>query len=196
MDVVAGSAIPINVIDATAFLSQTNLITIGSGAVVESAGDIKLHAERFGTPRTLIGKATAVTWATELLGNDEQFKGTSSSAATGTVTNNGTIRTGLKRNQVLVLDAWDRQAGTVTASTQTGGIEFKVGVEQVQSNLSLALIRAQRQLNTYKDSDAALKSFYAGEVTRLQDTAGGKRPVRAAGRVPRGHVNNGSTRRH
>src|SRR4030095_8323678 len=87
VDVVAGSAIPINIIDATATLSQRNLITISSGAVVESAADIKLHAERLGLARVLLGKASAITWAEELLGNAQQFKGTGSADSVGIVRN-------------------------------------------------------------------------------------------------------------
>ena len=149
-----------------AYVLQTNLIRIDANAEILSGGNVRLHAERLGLANVL-GKASATTWASLLLGNDNQFKGSSSTSANGTVENNGIVRTGINRNQELVLDSWDRATGAVTASTQTEGITFTVTEERVQSTLDLALQEAELQLINYADEDPVLAKFYAAEVARL-----------------------------
>ncbi|MFY9254756.1 MAG: hypothetical protein WAO83_14990, partial [Fuerstiella sp.] len=64
-DVLAGSLIAINVIDSQATLEQTNKITVADGATLQSAGDIKLHAEKDGFA-DMFSKAKAVTWMSEI----------------------------------------------------------------------------------------------------------------------------------
>jgi hypothetical protein len=81
---------------------------------------------------------------------------------------NGTVRTGMNRNQELVLDGWDRDLGIVTASVQTDGIRYRVTDEEVQSTLSIALEEAEANLQRYAGRDAALEAFYTAEIARLE----------------------------
>jgi hypothetical protein len=108
-DSFAGSAIPINSIKALAQLLQTNSITVHSLANIISERDIKLHAERFGFA-DMWAQAKGVNWASAInsaLGGSEVLAGDVDSSATGTVTVNGRLETGVKRNVTITLGALD-----------------------------------------------------------------------------------------
>jgi hypothetical protein len=64
-DSLAGSAIPITDVEAVVTLTQTNNITINSGAVLETASNIYLHAERLGFAN-ITANAKATSWFTKL----------------------------------------------------------------------------------------------------------------------------------
>ncbi|MBD2449019.1 DUF4347 domain-containing protein [Nostoc sp. FACHB-152] len=175
-DTFAGSAIPISSINAEAYLLQENKITVASGAILETARDAKLHAERDGFAN-LIAQAKAVNWFNALGnaidkllggGGTEQYEGFSKSEAHGTVQVDGTVRTGINRNLTLELNAWDRDTGTITNFTKSDGINFTVTLEKVQSNLEKALEQAKAELIKYGDTNATLKTFYEGEIARIQ----------------------------
>ena len=164
----AGSAIPINSLDATAKLIQNNTITVAAGAVLETARDAKLHAERLGFA-DMAAKAKGVNWTSEVAkaisGGSELYDGTIETEAHATVDVDGTVRTGIDRKQELVLDAIVN--GQVTSSTQTDGVTFRTVTDQLDSELVQELQYAQKQLNQYKDTNANLKAFYESEVTRI-----------------------------
>ncbi|NEU80298.1 DUF4347 domain-containing protein [Nostoc sp. UIC 10630] len=175
-DTFAGSAIPIASINAEAYLLQENKITVASGAILETARDAKLHAERDGFAN-LIAQAKAVNWLNALGnaidkltggGGVEQYEGFSKSEAHGTVQVDGTVRTGINRNLTLELNAWDRNSGTITNFTKSDGIDFSVTLEKVQSNLEKALEQAKAELIKYGDTNATLKTFYESEIARIQ----------------------------
>ena len=174
-DTFAGSAIPIDIVDAEAFLVQDNRITIHSGALLQTARDAKIHAEEFGLA-DLTAQAKAVNWASEIgdainsLGGSgvEQFEGRSHFEAHGIVTNDGTVRTGIKRHQVLTLDSWDSIAGLAFASEQSDGVRFTNSRQLLQSDLVDQLDKAKIQLERYRGTNQTLEDFYTGEILRLE----------------------------
>ena len=118
-DVLAGSLIPINVIDSQAVLVQQNRIVIGQNAHLQTAGDIKLHAEQDGFA-DMVSKAKAVTWMSAIedsavgdspLGQQaqEQYSGTINVLAVGSVTNDGILTTGIRRQRQVTIGALDAQ---------------------------------------------------------------------------------------
>jgi len=175
-DTFAGSAIPIQSVNAEAYLLQENKITVASGAILETARDAKLHAERDGFAN-LIAQAKAVNWINALGnsidkltggGGTEQYEGFSKSEARGTVQVDGTVRTGINRNLTLELNGWDRDTGTITNFTKSDGINFTVTLEKVQSNLEKALEQAKAELIKYGDTNETLETFYKNEIARIE----------------------------
>ena len=137
--------------------------------------DILLITERQGFA-DMTAQAKAVTWASEvgdaiddLLGSDaaiEQYDGTITTDAHGTVQIDGTVRTGIRRKQGLTLDAWNGVAGTVQGSTPAGtiGIGFTSGLFNLESTLETELENARENLARYQDVDVNLRNFYTAEV--------------------------------
>ena len=175
----AGSAIPISDIDAEAYLIQTNTITINSGAQLKCARQVNLYAQRLST-EDVLGKAKAVSWVSavgdalnNLLGGggEEQYAGHSLQEAHGTVIMNGSIETGLTRNQTLTITGWTideaNETGTITA-TASDGITWTVSIKALESALLQSLRNAESMLTTYGATNATLKSFYENEVARLK----------------------------
>lgn len=186
VDTFAGSAIPIDIMDATADLLQDNRVIIFPGAHVRSAGNIRLHAERFGDSQ-IKAQVKAVNWTTALTsaidglfaeGGTEQFKGTAVTDAVGTVRIDGNVETGIQRNQVLEIDRVTR--ADVPSSTpdspelfniqlsdrSTDGVIFSKTLTPVTSSLDVALAEAYRNLEQY-DENPTLQSFYNNEITRI-----------------------------
>ncbi len=174
----AGSAIPIEDVDAVATLKQTNSITVSSGAVLETARNANLHAERLGLA-DMTGHAHAVTWVSALDDaiNGQSFdEGTVETSCVGRIQIDGTIRTGIKRQLFLTLDSFTRGvvgqnpvAPTVSASVQSDGITYSVSLQPLQSTLEKELANAQHQLAIFQDSgNQTLVSFYTSEVNRLE----------------------------
>ncbi|MEQ9409446.1 MAG: calcium-binding protein, partial [Fuerstiella sp.] len=182
-DSFAGSAIPIDDIDSTARLLQTNRIDINSGAVLQSAADIKLHAERLGLA-DMESKAKAVNWATaaagainSLLGGQETFGGSIDVGATGIVNVNGTLQTGTKRHRSLTLGGqsggqptgWDVTTGIIGTITSTPGLTVTQGKEILSTGLFAELDNARANLERYRTTNANLRAFYESEITRIQN---------------------------
>ncbi|TWU44123.1 hypothetical protein Q31b_16580 [Novipirellula aureliae] len=196
VDTFAGSLIPLDTTYANADLIQDNQVTVSSGAVVQSAGNIRLHAERFGD-NEVIAQVKAVndynapvdkTNGVDGLfaaGGIEQFKGNAISSASGIVTIEGTVRTGIKRNQVLEIQSVTRAnvpADTpdspdlytvVLAGRSTDGIGFTKKLTPVTSSLDIALAEAYRNLGLYSTNGTSanpeLVAFYNNEITRIND---------------------------
>ncbi|WP_339888606.1 dockerin type I domain-containing protein [Rhodopirellula europaea] len=193
VDSFAGSLIPIDLMDATATLTQDNRITIDSGAAVRSGGDLRMHAEAFGD-NNVIAQVKAVNWTTGVAGaidgllgagGVEQFGGTADINTTGVVTVNGTAETGIVRTRILEITDVLRSAPgldddgdplpettdlftVVLADRSTGDVTFEKRLLPVNSALDLALEQAETQLNLYSDN-GTLRNFYQGEVNRLRD---------------------------
>lgn len=175
VDTFAGSAIPISSVDAVARLIQTNTITVASGAVLETARNANLHAERFGFA-TMVGHAKATSWVSAVQDaiNGQSFEeGEVDTAAYAKVQIDGTLRTGINRQKTLILDSWNSHPPsgppTVSASTQTGGITYNVTQELLVSTLQKELDNAIYQLSVFQNSgNTTLISFYTSEVNRLQ----------------------------
>lgn len=112
-DTLAGSAIPVEIVDADAYLLATNTIDIAGGALLEAGGDARLHADFEFGKADVIGRAKATSWVTALgdaINGDtaEQLvEGSVLSEAKGSVEMDGTVRTGVNRHQAVVIDQWD-----------------------------------------------------------------------------------------
>jgi len=173
-DTFAGSLIPISAVDAQAKLTQTNTITVDNGAVVETARNAYLHAERNGFANmTAYAKATSWVSAIGDAINGQSFdEGEVNTAAHAKVQMDGTIRTGIAREKRLILDSWNSHPvsgpPTVSASTNIGTVTYNVTQEPLQSSLLQELANAQHQLDVFGDSgNTTLINFYTNEVNRL-----------------------------
>ncbi len=171
-DTFAGSAIPLSDVNSTTILVTTNNITIAGGALLETAGTARLHADRMGFA-DLSGSAKAVSWVSEV---QDWLNGAAAAAmndatihqeAHATVENNGTVRTGIERHKELVLTGWNNLTGQITTYTQTGGVTFTSGPEAVESDLIEELAYAQKQLNLYGATNETLRQFYESEIVRI-----------------------------
>jgi hypothetical protein len=81
IDSYSSAAIPVDEIDARAFILQDNIITVNAGALLQSAGDVRLHAERLGVNDVVVG-AAGHSWAANLFSAPSAFeKGDSLSAS-------------------------------------------------------------------------------------------------------------------
>ncbi len=182
-DTFAGSAIPLDSIDSQANLIQRNTINVASGSLLESARDIRLHAERLGLA-DMDSRAKAVNWMSAAsgalnaaLGGQEQFGGTIVSEALGNVIVNGTLRTGIQRHQSLTLGAldndgvpygWDRDSGTIGIYSASDGVTFEHGLEMLESGLMQQLIAARTNLELYRATNTTLRDFYQSEISRIE----------------------------
>ena len=187
-DTLAGSLIPIDAVEADAQLHQLNTIDVAAGAVLETGGDALLHTERIGLANMeSIAKSTSWTSAVaSALGAAASTAGDLQADASGVITVDGTVRTGILRNQTLVLGSlkngvadpsgWgaapasedETVVPTVVATEQTDGIRYSVSLGALQSDLVKELSNAQAQLTLFTPSgNQTLIDFYTKEVTRL-----------------------------
>lgn len=187
-DTLAGSLIPIDAVAANAQLHQINTIDVAAGAVLETGGDALLHTERIGLANMeSIAKSTSWTSAVaSALGAAASTAGDLQADASGVITVDGTVRTGILRNQTLVLGSlkngvadpsgWgaapasedETVVPTVVATEQTDGIRYSVSLGALQSDLVKELSNAQAQLTLFTPSgNQTLIDFYTKEVTRL-----------------------------
>jgi len=178
LDSFAGSAIPIEDVDAKSYLMQENTITVAAGALLETARSARIHAERYGFGE-MTGKAKAVNWVSSLAdalngaAAEEMYAGTVRTESHGIVTIDGTVRTGIMRTWSLTLDGWDKSAGTISASGKVNAADQKIGFtvsqEVLQSDLVKELEKARSQYNLYLGSgNATLVNYYASEIARLE----------------------------
>ena len=175
-DSFAGSAIPIDDVNASSTLVQTNSITVDTGAHLKTARDANLYAEDFGLAH-MTGKAKAVNWASAAGdainsvtggGGAEQYDGYIHSDATGTVTVNGTIETGINRHQELIVSGMDAFGNPIISSI-SDGIEYTVTSQALESTLSAELAEARKAYAQYQYSNADLKAYYEAEITRIEN---------------------------
>ncbi len=184
VDSFAGSLIPIQDLDATATVFQNNNILIEASSLLESAGDIKLHAEERGFAN-VSAKAKGVSWISalgDLFGGSgsEQFDGTSDDGSDGRVQVEGTVRTGIKRHRGLILGSvlpggeatgWNQADGTITSFTTPAGkeaISFTTSTQALQSDLILEYNRLVDQLAVHqRTGNQTLINFYSSEIARI-----------------------------
>ncbi|CAM2780863.1 LEPR-XLL domain-containing protein [Vibrio rarus] len=168
IDSFSDSVIPVDDAGAYATLSQTNSITVASGAHVKTARQMNLHAERFGYA-DMDAQTKTVNWASAL-GGTADLGGEVTIGTTGTVNNAGTLETGIGRNQSIEFISLNDD-GTVDEVTQTDGISFSTSIEALSSSLFEDLEYAEEQLSIFndgEDSDTDIEAFYKSEITRLQ----------------------------
>ena len=179
-ETVAGSAIPLGDTDSHTILITDNTITISTGALLETAGEATLQAERKGLS-DLSGLAKGTSWVSAV----QDFLNGAATAfmqdadieqeGHGTVIMNGTVRTGIERHKMLTLFEWADEGvngghilGEGVGYTQTGGVTFTSQPEVVSSELLQELQHARDQLNQYGNTNATLKAFYEGEIARIE----------------------------
>jgi hypothetical protein len=179
----AYSAVPISNVNANAFLSQNNSITIASGALLKTAQEVYITAQPDRTAN-MVSYADAINWATGLAngilsalggGSPIIHGGTSKTTTTSSVVNNGTVQTGINSHLSLTLNDnanWTSSNPISQAVTAAPGaspqITFTVDTEVPVSPLFAALQYDEQQLAEYGAENTALYNYYSGEVTRIE----------------------------
>ncbi|MGH7895719.1 MAG: hypothetical protein ACREQL_13690, partial [Candidatus Binatia bacterium] len=184
-DTFAGSAIPIDDVNSSTVKITFNKITIGVGALLETAGKANLQAEKEGFAN-LSGSAKAVSWVSSV---QDWLNGAAAALMNdatifqeghGEIVMDGTVRTGIERHKELILgqfsggvfSGWSNTTGQITFYTSLGfdpGEEiFNTTVDVVQSDLIQELTFAQEQLNLYGANNPTLEAFYKGEIVRIK----------------------------
>ncbi len=181
----AGSLIPISDVHAKGFVLQTNLITIGAGATLESARTANLFTNYLGFAN-ITAQAKAESWVSDLtnailsgLGGgallayaNEQVDYFSNSI----ITNDGTIETGINRHQSLTLGnsdvssnpgGWNDATGKITVASATPGVNFTTGFEQLSSTLVNQILSDQQLLNQYS-ANPTLNTYYTNQIKALE----------------------------
>ncbi|GAM76383.1 alkaline phosphatase [Vibrio ishigakensis] len=169
IDSFSDSVIPIDDAGASATLSQTNNITVASGAHVKTARQMNLHAERFGFA-DMDAQTKTVNWASAL-GGTAELGGDVTIGTTGTVSNAGTLETGIRRNQSIEFVSLNDD-GSVDEVNKTDGISFSTSIEALSSSLFDDLEFAEEQLSIFNDgksSDSEIEAFYKSEINRLRE---------------------------
>ena len=175
----AGSAIPLSDVNASAFLVQSNNITVDAGANLETARQANLYAAQFSSA-TLHAKAQTVSWVSEvgdaisnLFGGlgEAAYSGNELQDAHGIVTVNGAIHTGLDRQVQLTLGL--NGAGDVVATSVSDGISYSVHTTPLQSSLVVELQEdeatyAQYACGSASPPNSTLCGYYSSEITRLE----------------------------
>ncbi|NOI65300.1 LEPR-XLL domain-containing protein [Vibrio sp. 99-8-1] len=188
VDSFAASVIPVDIVKSDARLVQSNTITVGTGAHLQTAKRMNLHAERFGFA-DMASQTKTVNWASKL-GGTADLGGDLHSSAEGKVINAGKLETGIQRhlsiefnqlddnglvddahvvrNENTVLDGFGLQDNEILK-----GITYSSTVAALNSSLLHALEDAERQLILFRGSVAGGESkklvvFYEKEVKRLQ----------------------------
>ena len=180
----AYSAVPISNVNANAFLSQNNLITIASGALLKTAQEVYITAQP-DLSANMVSYADAINWASGLAngildalggGSPIVHGGTSKTTTTSSVVMNGTIETGINSHLSLTLNdntnwvAGDPISQAVTAAAGASSqIQFSVGTQIPVSPLFQALAYDEQQLAEYGADNSALQAYYSGEVTRIEN---------------------------
>ncbi|WP_117236182.1 LEPR-XLL domain-containing protein [Vibrio maerlii] len=168
IDSFSDSVIPIDDAGAYATLTQTNTITVASGAHVKTARQMNLHAERFGFA-DMDAQTKTVNWASAL-GGTANLGGDVTSGATGSVYNYGTLETGIRRDQSIEFISLNND-GTVNEVVKTDGVTYSTSIEALSSSLFEDLDYAQEQLSIFNDgksSDTDIEAFYKSEIDRIQ----------------------------
>ncbi len=182
----AGSAFPIDDVDAFAFAVQTNLIRIAAGGIVRSGNQLSLYAEN-NDSIDLLAKAKVVSWVSQaadgiskLFSNNstELFTGQSLAESHATVEMNGTAETGFNRDQritfenlvIIVNDTSDATKNIYSVETPVniGNIEYTLGIYTANSPLVEALHHAQQMLADFGATNSTLWTFYTNEIARIQ----------------------------
>ncbi|MEO1639795.1 MAG: hypothetical protein AAFU41_11175 [Pseudomonadota bacterium] len=181
VDNFAGSAIPINDLEATAFITHNNLVDVSTGATLESYQNIDLIADKLGIA-ALDGGTKGTNWVSAV-GDaiDSAFGGSdtlgnldASTNAYGIVRNDGTIRTGALRNQTLIVNEINETTGAVTATAESNVSATLEQVVVVPTQLE-AIQAARESLSRYDFEVAGggsvspdLVAYQRAQILRLE----------------------------
>lgn len=173
----AGALVPISDIGATGYLIQSNKITVANGALLQTARAANLFTAR-NSDNVMDIQAKAVSWVSELQSALLKAQGGGAlleyqdanvlSISRGVIQMDGTVETGIIRQQSLWLKGWDGKTGTITSADATDGVTFEVTQESLTSGLVAKLAEYQDLLNTYGPSNPTLKQYYEEEIARVE----------------------------
>ena len=105
-DAYAGAVIPLSSVDAHAYVTQTNTITVYGDARVNTGGSANLITN-YNVPSRAVAQATSSSWVSDfanainsLTGGDpsKEFNGTAKASQSGSISVDGAIHTGIDRN--------------------------------------------------------------------------------------------------
>ena len=130
----AGSLIPLSSVSTTAFLIQNNIIEIDSGANLRTARTANLFTGR-NSFNDIDAKAKITNWASDDGPSDDYANATIKSLAVGVIQMDGTVETGIARNQHLTLSEWDGLSGKITKFDKSEAISFTEAIRTVSSPL-------------------------------------------------------------
>jgi hypothetical protein len=182
-DSYAGALVPISDVNSNAYLNQTNTITISAASVLKTAQQVNLTAQDLATGN-MISFATAVSWASDVAdailtalggGGVEVHGGNANNQIYSTITNNGTIQTGINSHLTLTLinnPNFNPSDPTSQAVIATAGssptITFEVGTAIPTNPLVAELAYDQEQLALFGSDNTALQQYYTAEIQRIQ----------------------------
>ena len=103
LDSFAGSAIPIDNLDARATLTPANSVTVHSDADILTSGSAFLWADKVGVGN-MLAKAKSNSWIAAIAAGADMVKERSSSGGTGVVTVDGKVETGHNRARKIAFE--------------------------------------------------------------------------------------------
>lgn len=181
----AGSVIPIDKVNAEAYIIQTNKIDIQTGSRVRAGSQLSLFTDSWNTV-DLVAKAKVVSWVslaadgiTRLFSNNsiENYAGTKLAENHASVIMNGYAESGFNRVQeitfdeliITIRDQNDASKNSYEIKTKNviGGISYTLETGTINQNLVDSLAAAQANLRKYGETSSLLKAFYTEEIARL-----------------------------
>ena len=147
-DAYAGALIPLGSVNANAYLTQTNSVTVYSGSLVQTGGSAWLEANN-NVQAEVFAKAKSASWASDvsdallsLTGGDpaNEFAGTGSSTASGRILIDGEIQTGLSRDVVATF--------TSTPSSDLTALSARLTMEDAKFTGAIAAAPAGSDFNS------------------------------------------------
>jgi hypothetical protein len=170
-----GSAVPISELNSEGEIDQTNTVSVATGAILKSAQDANIAAERFGDAE-ITAQGNGKNWLSavasgvnSLLGGSNASEGvvigTETNNLTTTVTINGTIQLGINNSQSLTVNS--DILSNPTDFTETGGLSFIQTTESLASDLGQELLSLQQLLTEYA-GDTEAENAYSAEIAQVQ----------------------------
>ncbi len=183
----AGSLIPIEKVNAEAYIIQTNKIDIKAGSRVRAGSQLSLFTDSWNTV-DLVAKAKVVSWVslatdgiTKLFSDNsvEFYAGTKLAENHASVIMNGYAESGFNRVQEitfekLIITVYDegnakKNSCEVITKNVVGGISYALKLGTINQSLVDSLNAAYENLYKYGATSDLLKSFYEGEIERLKE---------------------------
>ncbi len=181
-DSYAGSLVPISDVNANATLIQNNIITIAGLAQLKTAQQANLDAQKYATAN-MKAYAEGVSWASDVAdailkalggGGAIVHGGNSHTGTYSTITNNGTIQTGINSHLTLTLmnnpsyvAGQPVSQAVIAAPGSSPTITFTVSTQTPVSPLVAELAYDQSQLALYGATNPTLNAYYTGEIARI-----------------------------
>ncbi|MCY2932454.1 MAG: hypothetical protein NTV86_23755 [Planctomycetota bacterium] len=174
-DELNASAIPIDELLSHGEIVQNHSVTVGAGSTLRSARDATLAAELDGNAE-ITAYGSGKNWMTavasgvdSLLGSggvSEELKGgTSTNTISSTVTVNGSVEVGIRKDQSLTIPKDFVNNGT--APTATDGITWTSSTESIATNLINAWNHYKDLLEEYA-GDPVSEAAYQTQITQLE----------------------------